>query len=77
MHVAANCDADATRQILNEFGADVNAKDVIGRTAIHYACRAGNMEAFQALLESEDCEVDAVTNAGVTPLMSAIESGNI
>ena len=29
------------------------------------------------MLEREDCEVDAVTKAGVTPLMSAIESGNI
>ena len=35
------------------------------------------MDAFQALLEHEDCEVDAVTKAGVTPLMNAVESGNI
>ena len=62
---------------------DVNARDKIGRTALHYACRAGNQEAFEVLIEyvdiedMEDIDVDAVTNAGITPLIMAIESGNI
>ena len=28
-------------------------------------------------MENEDIEFDAVTNAGVTPLMTAVESGDI
>ena len=28
-------------------------------------------------MNSEDTDVDAVTNAGVSPLMTAVESGNI
>ena len=29
------------------------------------------------LLDCEDCDIDAVTNAGVSPLMTAVESGQI
>ena len=55
----------------------MNKRDTIGRTALHFACRAGKIDVFQALVENEDVDVDAVTNAGVTPLMTAVESGNI
>ena len=77
MHVAATSDGEVTRQVMTELGADATATDVLGRTALHYACRAGNQEAFQALLENESVDSDAITKAGVTPLMNAIESGNI
>ena len=76
MHVAANCNADCVKQILT-LSPDINARDTIGRTALHYACRAGKSDTFEALIEDEDCDVDAVTKAGVTPLMSAVESGDI
>ena len=55
----------------------MNAQDNIGRTALHYACRAGKLDTFRVLSDLEAVEVDAVTKAGVTPLMMAIESGNI
>ena len=58
-------------------GPDINKKDSIGRTALHYACRAGNEGAVKALLAKEEIEQDAVSNSGVTPLMCAVESGNI
>ena len=64
------------RQVL-ELGPELNKRDSIGRTAIHYACRAGKIDAFEVLVENEDVDVDAVTNAGVSPLMTAVESGNI
>ena len=44
---------------------------------LHFACRAGNLDFFQQLIANQSIDVDAVTNAGVTPLMMAIESGNI
>ena len=76
MHVAATCDAQQLRQILT-LRPQVNARDDIGRTALHFACRAGKEENFDVLMESEDIDFDAVTNAGVTPLMTAVESGDI
>ena len=53
-------------------GPDVNKKDSLGRTALHFACREGNVGAVQALLAVEGCDRDAVTLGGVTPLMCAI-----
>ena len=78
MHVCSteSCNADSVKQILS-LNPDVNKRDTIGRSALHFACRAGKIDAFQALVENEDVDVDAVTNSGVTPLMTAVESGNI
>ena len=52
--------------------------DDLGYNAIHYACRAGNLETFNALAEiaDEDFDVDVFTNAGETPLMQALGSRN-
>ena len=58
-------------------GPDVNAKDSIGRTALHFACRRGSLEHFNVLAEVEEIDLDAQTNSGVTPLMMAVHSGNI
>ena len=56
---------------------DVNAKDNFGRTALHFACRAGNLATCEVLFAIETVDIDAPTKAGVTPLMMAIESGSI
>ena len=45
MHVATHCNAECTRQILT-LSPDANARDSIGRTALHFACRAGNEQSF-------------------------------
>ena len=58
-------------------GAKLNKKDSIGRTALHYACKAGNLKTFRILVADDNCDIDAVTNSGVTPLMCAIDSGVI
>ena len=76
MHVTATCSADFLSQIMAR-GADLNASDELGRTAIHFACRAGKEDTFRVLVDNDEVDVDAVTNAGVTPLMMAIESGNV
>ena len=55
----------------------MNKQDSYGRTAIHFACRSGNIDTFNALVEQEELEYDIFTNAGVTPLMMAVESRNI
>ena len=78
MHVSAVADAESLRKILT-LSPDVNARDSIGRTALHFACRAGKEDTFGVLVDEidEDLDVDAVSAAGVTPLMAAVESGNI
>ena len=76
MHVAATCDAECLRQILT-LNPEVNARDEIGRTALHFACRTGKEDNFVVLIECEEVDIDAVTQAGVTPLMTAVESGDI
>ena len=76
MHISGTCSAIELNQIL-PLGPDLSSRDNLGRTALHFACRSGNVETFKVLAELEDTDVDAVTNAGVTPLMMAIESGDI
>ncbi len=58
-------------------GPDTNKVDKYGRSAIHFACRSGNLNTLNELLKSEELEYDVFTNAGVTPLMMAVESKNI
>ena len=76
MHVSATCNAECLQLIL-PLQPNVNARDSIGRTALHFACRAGKIDSFDILVENDEVDVDAVSNAGVTPLMTAVESGNI
>ena len=78
MHVAAarNLTAGDLQKIL-ELNPDLNVRDSIGRTALHFACRAGEMERVQLLAEHDDCDVDVVTKSGVSPLMMAVESGKM
>ena len=78
MHVSAaeNLTSADLQEILT-LNPDLNAKDNIGRTALHFACRAGMPERVSMLADNEDCDVDVTTNAGVTPLMMAVESGQM
>lgn len=67
---------EATALVLS-LKPNVNVRDTIGRTAIHFACRRGSVEIFNLLVGIEDIDLDAQTNAGITPLMNAVHSGNI
>ena len=54
-------------------GADVNARNHKGLTALHCAAKAGFTD-IVALLLAHGAEVDAVDAAGETPLAAAIRS---
>lgn len=56
--------------------ASVNARDAAGRTALHFAAGAGQLEACAALLDRR-CEVDAVDDAGRTALHAAAAGGHV
>ena len=64
---------------LLEKGANISARDKVGRTALHYCCRGGNVQNLNVLLDwIKNKELDLGTlieessNGGLTPLMSAI-----
>ena len=50
---------------------DVNAADVIGRTALVHAANEGRVEVVRALLEHPDVAVNAAANDGRTSLVMA------
>ena len=62
---------DSVRKLLAA-GADVNAKDVFGRTALAYACSSGRAsDDVIELLLSAGADPNAADKAGVAPLYSA------
>lgn len=65
----------STAEILIRNGADINAKDVFGRTALHYAAIYG-YEVLADMLLYYEAEVDAQDAAGLTPLCYAVENNN-
>jgi ankyrin repeat protein len=45
-------DSEKCAEMLLKSGADVNITDEIGETALHIACRYGNLKLVQIFLES-------------------------
>jgi ankyrin repeat protein len=68
-------DKDAVRALLKD-GADVNAAQGDGMTALHWAARSGDVDLAQMLLYA-GANVKATTRLGAyTPLMMAAEQGH-
>jgi ankyrin repeat protein len=63
---------DAVRSLMH-FGANPNTRDAHGETALHKACRAGNVSVVEVLRER--CDLNAVNGAGLTPLHWACLAG--
>lgn len=57
-------------------GADVNAVDNEGKTALMYAAQNGHTRVADRLLQARDIKVDIQDDEGVTALMSATIHGN-
>ena len=81
MHVSAEGKVECLQEILSR-GPDFTLRDRAGRTALHYACKGGKMENLKMLLAAMPKEAfqmvkEARTVGGVTPLMYAVQSGNI
>lgn len=57
-------------------GADVNAVDSKGKTALMYASENGHDEVVDRLLQEEKIDVNKQDNEGKTALMYAVDSGH-
>lgn len=60
-------------QELLDLGADVDVRNYKGKTALHYAAKAGFSKVINLLIE-KGATVDATDNNGETPLFDAIRS---
>ena len=67
-------DTSAVATLLKS-GADVNASEADGRTALHWAAFRNNLEAVSLLLRG-GARVNAVTDLGITPLWVACSGGS-
>ncbi|CAK9302794.1 unnamed protein product [Gordionus sp. m RMFG-2023] len=47
----------------------VNCVDDMGNTALHYSISYGNFDIVSTLLDSKVCDLNAINNAGYTPIM--------
>ncbi|MGE3954657.1 MAG: ankyrin repeat domain-containing protein [Parachlamydiales bacterium] len=57
--------------------APVGEYSTLGETALHIACRVGNLPIVQALLDSSTSSINAPTSRGLSsPLHIAVEAGN-
>ena len=65
-------DARRVRDLLDQ-GADVNARNHKGQTALHCAAKAGFVD-IAAVLLARGADLNAVDAAGETPLASALRS---
>jgi ankyrin repeat protein len=61
-------------RLLKCYEVDVNIKDDLGRTPLHYAASSDNLSVVSLLIES-GAELDAQDNDGQTPLYMALTEG--
>jgi hypothetical protein len=52
----------------------INRKSIIGRTALHHACKSYNHVAVRAILQHPEIKVDIFDHCGNTPLLDTIYS---
>lgn len=71
---ARNADQSAVRALLKQ-GADVNASEADGTTALHWAGYREDLETVDLLIRA-GAKVNAANDLGVTPLWTACENGN-
>ncbi|KAH8119814.1 ankyrin repeat-containing domain protein [Phellopilus nigrolimitatus] len=61
-------------EVFNEGNFDINFKDGLGNTALHYAVSQGSTDVLEHILEHEDCDVDPINRLeGATPLHLALK----
>ena len=77
--LAASLGKPEVIELLLTYRPNLSAKDVCGRTVLHFCCRGGNIQNLKAILEHlpDQTLQEERTNGGITPLMAAIQSANV
>ncbi|KIO17345.1 hypothetical protein M407DRAFT_246768 [Tulasnella calospora MUT 4182] len=74
LNAAREDHADLLEEILEEDDVDINYKDGLGNTALHYAVQRGSENVIEKILECEGCDVDLQNRVdGATPLHLACQ----
>lgn len=78
MHIIAAMDLPETLEMVKicvDSGADTNAKDVHGRTPLHFAAGTDNVDLVKYLISEAKSDINAVTEGGETALIKAVNFG--
>lgn len=76
LHFCASWGFTDMARLLIDSGAEVDARDETGRTALHISASSGYDAVTDVLLDA-GAEVDAQNNVGSTPLRGAVFMGNM
>jgi hypothetical protein len=74
LHWTAKCDAADCCQYLLDRGADVNAQDRHGGTALHVACYFGSDRTVQRLLAAPGVQANKLNSYGETPVQCVVKT---
>jgi ankyrin repeat protein len=75
-HAVNGLHEEATKEILEMRGCQVDAKDESGNTALHLAATRGVVSMCQLLVD-KGADVNAMNNSGATPLSFATNMGQV
>ena len=76
IHMAASKGNAEVVRLLVEHGADIEAEDEDGWTAVFYAALSGDLETIQYLCD-QGADIQRTTGEGFTPLIAGMENGQL
>ncbi|KAA0153259.1 hypothetical protein FNF27_01194 [Cafeteria roenbergensis] len=74
LHIACKAGADGATMLLIDNGADVTARDLVGRSPLHWACIGSSLDVVKSIVRRWGAPaLDVMDDSEYTPLMFAAE----